>query len=187
MHSSQQPHTPSSDSSGFRVAGERSQRSCARRRAPLLLVLSGVIVASISGCRGTRPAELGLVGAVLRPCPERPNCVSSEAPQAAAHFVAPLRTGGDARADFGRLRELLGKIPRVTVVTATDAYIHAECESKLMRFVDDLELRLDAEGGVVHVRSGARLGYRDFDVNRERVELLRALLASSANDVGGQP
>jgi uncharacterized protein (DUF1499 family) len=63
-----------------------------------------------------------------------------------------------------------------TVEAATDIYLWATYRSRLFRFVDDLELRLDAEKGVVHVRSASRLGYSDFGVNRERVEMLRKRL-----------
>ncbi len=43
-------------------------------------------------------------------------------------------------------------------------------------FVDDLELELRAEAGLVAVRSAARLGRYDFGVNRRRVEALRRTL-----------
>jgi uncharacterized protein (DUF1499 family) len=47
-----------------------------------------------------------------------------------------------------------------------------------MGFVDDTEFALEAAAGVIHVRAGARLGIRDFGVNRERVERLRAAVAA---------
>jgi len=43
-----------------------------------------------------------------------------------------------------------------------------------MKFVDDIEFLLDTANQQVQVRSASRLGYRDFDVNRERVEAIRA-------------
>ncbi len=54
-----------------------------------------------------------------------------------------------------------------------DRYLWATFRSRVFRFVDDLELRLDEAGGVIHVRSAARLGYADFGVNRKRVVALR--------------
>jgi uncharacterized protein (DUF1499 family) len=62
---------------------------------------------------------------------------------------------------------------RVRIVTATDHYLHAECSSALFGFVDDLECLLDAEAGVIHLRSAARMGYSDLGVNRRRIETLR--------------
>lgn len=42
-----------------------------------------------------------------------------------------------------------------------------------MGYVDDVEFRLDAEANLIHVRSAARLGRRDFGVNRARLEAIR--------------
>lgn len=55
-------------------------------------------------------------------------------------------------------------------------YLHAVCRSRLFGWADDLELRIDTEAGVVHVRSASRVGYSDLGVNRRRVERLRAAL-----------
>jgi len=52
-------------------------------------------------------------------------------------------------------------------------YLHAIFVSRLFRFVDDLELRLDEGAGVIQVRSASRVGHSDFGVNRKRVERLR--------------
>jgi len=45
---------------------------------------------------------------------------------------------------------------------------------RFFRFVDDIELRLEEDEGVVQVRSASRVGRSDFGVNRKRVERLRA-------------
>ena len=45
-----------------------------------------------------------------------------------------------------------------------------------MRFVDDVEFVVDASQGLIQVRSASRLGYKDFDVNRNRIETVRAAL-----------
>jgi uncharacterized protein (DUF1499 family) len=70
-------------------------------------------------------------------------------------------------------------MPRARVMRADGNYLHAEFRSKLMGFVDDVEFTFDARAGVLHVRSASRLGRRDFNVNRERVEALRARLVVS--------
>lgn len=66
-------------------------------------------------------------------------------------------------------------MPRTAIVTATDAYVHAVCRTR-MGFADDLECRLCRADDVIHVRSASRLGYYDFGVNRARVEALRQQL-----------
>jgi uncharacterized protein (DUF1499 family) len=60
-------------------------------------------------------------------------------------------------------------------------YLYAEFRSRLLGFVDDVELLFDENAGVFHVRSASRLGRRDFGVNRKRVELLRSKLQSAAS------
>jgi uncharacterized protein (DUF1499 family) len=117
------------------------------------------------------PTNLGVRDGRLAPCPVSPNCVCSQ--DEGAHHVEPLRCAGDPKNEMTRLAEILTARPRTRLVAATDTYIHAECVSRLFRFVDDLEFLLDAAAGVIHVRSASRTGYYDFGVNRGRVEAIR--------------
>jgi uncharacterized protein (DUF1499 family) len=63
---------------------------------------------------------------------------------------------------------------RATVVRHEGNYLHAEFRSKLIGFVDDVEFTYDDQARALHVRSASRLGRRDFEVNRRRVEALRS-------------
>ena len=111
----------------------------------------------------------------LAACPDKPNCVSSEA-RAARHAVAPMRLKEGAVGGWAMIREVVSGLPRCTIVSATDHYLHATCKSRLFGFTDDLELRLNPATGIVDIRSAARSGYSDFGVNRKRVEALRQQL-----------
>ena len=118
-----------------------------------------------------RPTNLGVKDGRLAPCRRTPNCVSSQAdPADREHYIAPIPFTGT----MADLRRLVESMQRATVITARDDYLYAEYRTKLLRYVDDVELYLDK--GVVHVRSASRLGRRDFGVNRKRVEELRALI-----------
>jgi uncharacterized protein (DUF1499 family) len=44
-----------------------------------------------------------------------------------------------------------------------------------LKFVDDLEIRIDSTQKVIHIRSASRVGYSDMGVNRKRTELLKKL------------
>lgn len=101
--------------------------------------------------------------------------MSSEAsdPQ---HAVAPLVVRGDPEAAWQVTREVVRALPRVRVVDQRQGSLRAECRSAVFRFVDDLDLRLRADRGIIAVRSASRVGYGDFGVNRHRVERLRAEL-----------
>jgi len=70
-------------------------------------------------------------------------------------------------------------MPGAKVVQSRDDYLYAQFTSRLMRYVDDTEFWFDPAAGVVQVRSASRLGERDFNVNRERIESIRRQLAGS--------
>lgn len=134
---------------------------------------------------GRRPADLGVRDGRLALCPTSPNCVSSQAASDdAEHHVAPLDFPASAQGDparaWGQLEAAVRSLERTVVVTLRADYLHAECSSALMGFVDDLECLLDRGARVVHVRSASRVGYSDLGVNRRRVEELRARLAAQA-------
>lgn len=75
------------------------------------------------------------------------------------------------------LRRAVESMERSTVIKAERDYLYAEYRTKLLRYVDDVELYYDEKRGVVHVRSASRLGRRDFGVNRKRIEALRRVIA----------
>jgi len=127
---------------------------------------------------GKRPSNLGYESGRLAPCKRTPNCVSSQAdPADGEHYIAPLAVKGNAAGDaIAAVRKAVESMPRARVVQAEPGYLYAEFASRLMGFVDDVEFLADPAKGVVHVRSASRLGRRDFGVNRERVERVRALV-----------
>lgn len=140
---------------------------------PLLLVLLALCAGLGCASRVSKiPTNLGVTDGKLAPCPASPNCVSSQAGDE-AHGIAPLALRGTPAEAMDRIVAALGETPRVTIVTRTDTYLHAECRSALFRFVDDLEVFIDEAEGVIHFRSASRVGHSDFGVNRKRVERLK--------------
>ncbi len=113
------------------------------------------------------PAEVRLA-----PCPETPNCVSSQAPDR-THRVEPLPIEGSPEEALARLRGVIEKMPRTKVKTHSESRLEATFRSLVFRFVDDLVAVVDAEAGVIHVRSASRTGSSDLGVNRKRVETIR--------------
>ena len=108
----------------------------------------------------------------LKPCPPKPNCVCSRLDASPRHRVEPFAVSGDPAQAFRRLKSLLEGLPRTSIVTATDDYLHAVCRTRL-GFPDDVECLFSPKEGVIHVRSASRVGYSDWGVNRRRVEGLR--------------
>ena len=136
------------------------------------ILVAVVVVFGGLSCAGRRPPQTGLVSGQLRPCPSSPNCVSSEVEKDKSAYIAPLAFEGSPEAAWERLEKAVEKIGGKVRETKED-YLWATFTSTVFRFVDDLELRMDAENKVIHVRSGSRVGHSDLGVNRKRVEKLR--------------
>lgn len=112
------------------------------------------------------------LGLQLDPCPQSPNCVSSQA-LGPDQQVAPFNFAGASEDALVALEALIEADPSARIVERRGGiYVRAEYRSRWLRFVDDLELLADEEAGVIHVRSGARRGWSDFGVNRQRVDAL---------------
>jgi uncharacterized protein (DUF1499 family) len=114
--------------------------------------------------------------AALEDCPPVANCVSSQAKRADRR-VAPFPCGANCAETLHHLRSLLDSTRGATIVASSDVYIHAEFRTPVLRFVDDLELLMDSEERMIHVRSASRIGSWDLGVNRRRVESLHRRLA----------
>jgi len=135
----------------------------------VLLVLGRMIYLSIT----SKAPETKLVNGLLRPCPDTPNCVSSEDVENSKK-IAPLAYTGTAEQVWNQLRAAIEKSGGV-VRYSEDTYLRATYTSRLFRFVDDMEFRAVPESGIIHVRSASRVGKSDLGVNRKNVEKLRLL------------
>ena len=143
-------------------------------------------MAGEAGCRPWRPTGATAATALdFSPCPtlqSSPTAVvvpiaSLRTPVTPVVGVGPWRLSAAPEVAWQAVRELVAATPRTTIVKEEPWYLRAEARSRLLRFVDDLELALDPEQGLLSVRSASRVGYSDRGVNRRRVERLRSLLA----------
>jgi len=94
------------------------------------------------------------------------------------HAIAPFQLKITSRFNTQQLVETLKQLDENISVIHDEHRIHAEITSRVFGFVDDLDLIINTEQQVIHVRSASRTGYYDFGVNRRRVEKLRSLLKS---------
>lgn len=136
-----------------------------------ILLSIGIMSLVLYGCGGTRPSNLGIREGQLSPCPNSPNCISSQSTNA-RHRVAPFKYSS-LEESYKKLKEILQKRKRITIISESPNYIYAECTSALFRFVDDLEFYFDDKHKVIHIRSASRIGYSDLGVNRKRIEEIR--------------
>ena len=141
----------------------------------VLLVVIYLVIRGISSRAGSPP---GLADGQLKPCPPTPNCVCSEYPQDSEHAIAALEFGNrSATGALSSLRSIALK-SGARIESESEGYLALSFKSAIFGFVDDLELRVDENARLVHLRSAARVGRSDLGVNRARVEAIRQKYAA---------
>jgi uncharacterized protein (DUF1499 family) len=86
---------------------------------------------------------------------------------------------GDSANGWLAIQDVVSRLPRSMIVTATYQYLHVTLKSRVLGFIDDLELKLDPQTKMISIRSAPRKGYFDLGVNRRRVENLRKQLKAA--------
>ena len=132
----------------------------------------GALTSQFSGLWPQPEEKPQLVNGKLRPCPGTPNCVSSESDNP-LFKIAPLAFTGSPEQAWATLK-LVVREEGGTVHDESSEYLRSTFTLPVFGFVDDVEFRLSATEGVIHVRSASRLGISDLGVNRRRVEQLRS-------------
>ena len=130
--------------------------------------------------RGRAPSDLGVRDGRLKPPALTPNSVTSQAdlypnhPQQAFASIKPLTFSGDADLAMKRLVDLVRDTNRTVIIAQEPEYLYAQSTTALLKFTDDVEFAVDREAQIIHVRSASRIGRKDFNVNRARIEAIRA-------------
>ena len=73
---------------------------------------------------------------------------------------------------YEKVKSIVENSPRTKIVESDGDYLHAEVTSRIMKYVDDLEISFSPEKNNILIRSESRVGDGDFGVNRKRVDLL---------------
>jgi uncharacterized protein (DUF1499 family) len=137
-----------------------------------------VVAAQFGVFSGRRPTDIGVHNHLLKPPGKNSqNVVSSQAamhPHTDYHLIAPLKFSGDPAVAFVRLQKIITATKGTTMVVSQPDYLHVEYQTATLKFIDDVEFALDAAKREIHMRSASRLGRRDFGVNRNRLEKIRA-------------
>ncbi|PQJ65592.1 hypothetical protein BTO01_14595 [Vibrio jasicida] len=108
------------------------------------------------------------------PCGDKPNCVSTQDTRE-EYNLTPFTLTESTNIDA--IEQVALELPGAKTAVKEGNYLRIECTSKIMRFVDDLELKIEDEQLIV--RSESRVGYSDFGVNRKRANQLRSLLTNA--------
>lgn len=146
----------------------------------LLIVAIGIgaLLALVRHSKAANPP--GLVANQLQICPQSSNCVCSENGGSDESKIDPFTVLNPKENTYDASRpinweQLTGVLiaDGAIIVSQSETYLAATYASKFFGFVDDLELRLDTQSGLIHVRSASRTGKSDFGINRSRIERLR--------------
>tara|TARA_B100000963_G_C22249988_1_gene503808 strand:- start:201 stop:590 length:390 start_codon:yes stop_codon:yes gene_type:complete len=73
---------------------------------------------------------------------------------------------------YEKVKSIIQNTPRTNVVELNSDYLHAEVTSRIMKYIDDLEISYYPEEENLFIRSESRVGDGDFGVNQKRVDLL---------------
>ena len=73
---------------------------------------------------------------------------------------------------YEKVKSIVENSPRTIIVESDGDYLHAEVTSRIMKYVDDLEISFLPEKNNLLIRSESRVGEGDFGVNRKRVDLI---------------
>jgi uncharacterized protein (DUF1499 family) len=139
----------------------------------LVLVIGRMVYLSLTSAA----PDPKLVSGSLRPCPQTPNCVSSEVLDGSKK-ISPFRYSLAAETAWAKLKTDI-ETTGGKVLLQEQNYMWATYTSRLFRFVDDMEFRMLPEEKIIHVRSGSRVGKSDIGVNRKNVEKLRKQFTST--------
>jgi uncharacterized protein (DUF1499 family) len=138
----------------------------------ILLVLLSLTF--LMGCSATFP-KLGIMNDQLISCPNKPNCVSSQATDT-EHYIQPIHFTGTPQDAQDRLLQILNALERTNIIVVQENYIRVEFTSKIFQFIDDVEFYFPAtntEHIIIHFRSASRIGYSDLGANQKRIEQIR--------------
>jgi uncharacterized protein (DUF1499 family) len=129
-------------------------------------------------------AAPGLVDGMLSKCPNKPNCVCSEYKDE-SHYISPVEFPQDSSTDVVSLVKNTIRDMGGSIEVETADYIAATFTSKIFKFVDDFEVRIDSVRKLIHIRSASRIGYSDLNVNLKRTESFKKRIYSPLG--GGIP
>ena len=139
-----------------------------------LLLLAGItlvwiVLLIVFGFVSRSGKPPGLVDNKLAPCPDSPNCICTEYQPETKYFASPLQISMDNSAVMDEVQSVI--VDMGGEITGRDQlYLTVAFRSRLFGLVDDFEIRWVPKSGLLHIRSGSRIGYGDLGVNRKRVD-----------------
>lgn len=94
----------------------------------------------------------------LMPCSKTPNC-----------FRTSIALPQQKKSPIAVISKLVSNQANTKIVSQSQNYLHAVAHSSFFHFKDDIEIVWNEKNKELWIRSKARVGYYDFDVNKKRV------------------
>ena len=113
-----------------------------------------------------------LLIALFRPAPSIASHIDLKPCIQVSHCVREELDVERIDSPYEKVKSIVKNIPRTKLVDSDGDYLHAEVTSRIMKYVDDLEISSLSEKNNLVFRSESRVGDGDFGVNRKRVDLL---------------
>ena len=73
---------------------------------------------------------------------------------------------------FKELIEILNNTPRVKIINIKEDYLHALATSRILKLIDDIEIKKSEKNNILEVKSKSRTGFYDLGVNKRRINTL---------------
>lgn len=137
--------------------------------------LNLLLLISLLGCTGTRPTDLGFKnGQLVAGDNSKPNWVSSYLENKKdEHYVEPIVFQAPYKKVNAAIKRIVLAQSRTKLISEKNGYLYFECTSLIFRFVDDLEIYVDAVANKIHFKSASRMGHSDLGANLKRVEKIK--------------
>lgn len=132
-----------------------------------ITALSGLI----SGCAD--PQSTPWQRQIDTPCDNKSHCVST-LEQREKFKLAPFTLTAKGIQKWADIVAIAQTLPGAKLIEQDGHYFHIEVRSAVFGFIDDFEVKQQAQQ--LQVRSISRSGYSDFGVNRKRAQQFRTLL-----------
>ena len=108
----------------------------------------------------------------LKPCPESPNCVSTQTQQKSKQ-MDPIPFTLDPKEVLKVIKGVVENLSNTHLEKESPNYLHYTFKSAIFGFIDDVEFLIDAGKKLIHYRSASRTGYSDMGVNKKRMTEIR--------------
>ena len=87
----------------------------------------------------------------------------------------------NADESFKELIDIMKNTPRIKIINIKEDYLHALATSRVMKFIDDIEIKKSEKGNILEVKSKSRTGFYDLGVNKRRINTMHFRLIDIYN------